>query len=139
MAGKTQRQSIMYVDARPFKAGYAQAFQSRTGADRFATRRQIAKAYLAGCSPKELAGEYGISVQKVIAIAQWYDRERMRARTLAKIAATPKPEPKPEAVIAPIEAMADAETYTVEKRYSDSRTTRITLPLLSIQRAKEAA
>lgn len=128
----------MQVDTRPYRAGYSQAFLSRKFHEKIATKRQIAKAVIAGCSPKELSDEYGISVQKVMAIASWYDRERMLAKKLARVTVHEEPtlaSPEPVAGDEPAPG-----TYWVTVIDASSigarREQRVTLPLLSIQRGE---
>lgn len=136
MAGKNGKPD-MYVDARAYKPGYNPSFlASKGGLKSPLTKRDIARAYLAGTPAKELAAEYGISVQKVIGIAQWYDRERINARRLAMALANPEPQKAAKPKIAAIQGDLEAKTYVVEKRYGEcvNRINRVTLPLLSIQR-----
>lgn len=121
----------MQIDARPFKAGYSAAFLSKKHHEKIATKRQIGRAYYSGCSLKELAEEYGISVQKVMSIAKWYDREAYKARRLAKamVEAPAIQMPEPEPVERPaIETRPDGmRVYHVEREGI-----RISLPYVSI-------
>jgi len=121
----------MQIDARPFKAGYSAAFLSKLHHEKIATKRQIARAYFAGANLKDLAEEYGISVQKVMTIAKWYDAQAYQARRLAKAMveapALQMPEPEPAERPA-IETRPDGtRVYTVEREGI-----RISLPYVSI-------
>lgn len=129
----------MQVDTRPYRAGYSQAFLSRKFHEKIATKRQIAKAVIAGCSPKELAEEYGISVQKVMAIASWYDRERMQARRLSRAMVEEAPKPAaPEPTVGDEPAPGTYWVTVIDANSIGSRREqRVTLPLLSIQRGRE--
>jgi hypothetical protein len=121
----------MQIDARPFRAKYSAAFLSKKYHEKIATKRQIARAYLAGADLKELAEEYSLSIQKIMSIANWYDRERAAARRLAKVIA-----PEPVQVEEPSQAQEDPQrlgTYTI-----DILGTLVTLPLLSIQKRNDA-
>lgn len=131
----------MYVDPRPYKIGYNPTFLNRKNPDNILARRDIARGYIAGTPAKELAQQYGITVQKVLAIVRWYDAELFKAKRLAAAVASPKSrtQQKAKATVAPIKVAADADTYVVTKPFyggndTDIRVTRITLPLLSIQR-----
>lgn len=130
----------MFVDARPFKAKLSPVLLSKKYHEKIATKRQIAKAYFAGADLKELAEEYGLSIQKIMAIANWYDREKTTARRLAKVMAEMRVEPEPVELTQAVEDVERPGTYVMEimdKRNLNGQVYhKVTLPLLSIQRRK---
>lgn len=121
----------MQVDTRAYRPGYSPQLLAKKWLENAALKRQIARAYLAGANPKELAEQHNLSVQKVMSIALWYDRERVRARRLALAAgATPKvamPEPTAAEVAEP-----ESPHYVVRV---DGMA--ISLPMLSILRGQD--
>lgn len=116
----------MYVDAKSFKAGYSKAFLSNVRTLPTVTRIEVAKAYFAGMKPGEIAKEYDITVQRVISIAQWYDRRRYdeRRKMIAQVEA-PALVPDLEPLHEPITARDGV--YVVEKHG-----VRVSLPYVSI-------
>lgn len=70
----------MYVDTRSYRPGYAVPAKQEARKLNGDERAAIAKAYFAGCTPSELAGQYGITSAHVVKIAMRYDEDRYRAR-----------------------------------------------------------
>lgn len=91
-----------------------------------ATRTNIARAYLAGCKPSDLAAEYGIKPAHIALIAKRYDADRYQARKRgtggrpARIITAP-----------PLAPERIGDTYVVEHEGM-----RISLPFVSILRAR---
>jgi transposase len=118
----------MYVDTKSFKAGYSKTFLNRKNVLPTSSRIAIAKAYYAGMRPKELAEEYGISVQRVMSIAEWYDRRQYEERKAARkqiVAPVMVHEPEP---VVQLSTVRDG-TYSVTKHG-----VQVTLPFVSILR-----
>lgn len=73
----------MYVDTRSYRPGYAVPAKQEARKLNGDERAAIAKAYYAGCTPSELAGQYGITTAHVMKIAMRYDEAQYRARRKA--------------------------------------------------------
>lgn len=76
----------MYVDTRSYRPGYAAPAKPEPRKLNGDERAAIAKAYYAGCTPGELAGQYSITPAHVMMIARSYDQNRYRARRKAHAA-----------------------------------------------------
>lgn len=116
----------MYVDTRSYRPGYAAPAKPEPRKLNGDERAAIAKAYYAGCTPGELAGQYGITPAHVMMIARSYDQSLYRARRKAyaarRIAHAPSIEtPEPEQI--------EASPYHVVAINGMS----ISLPKISIQ------